>query len=328
MTEFAGWIVRETSAGRQARLENLDETILADLDTKVRVHYSTINYKDALALLGRAGVIRNYPLIPGIDLTGEVIESSHPSWHRGDWVVLNGAGAGEQLHGGLAELAMVNGDDLVAVPAEFTAPQTAAIGTAGFTAALSLLAAERAGLNPDAGPVLVSGAGGGVGSIAIALLANCGYQVAAATGRPEALRAQLTRLGADQIIDRAELETGGRPLTKQRWAGVIDAVGGQILASALAGLQQGGIATACGLAAGAEFPGNVMPFIIRGVSLLGIDSVRTTRELRQLAWQRLARDLDPVLLDSVTTTIGLAEAEQLAAEVLAGHGTGRTVVTV
>jgi acrylyl-CoA reductase (NADPH) len=328
MTTFTGWIIRDTPDGRRASLDELDRSILDDLDTTVRVHYSSVNYKDALALQCRPGVIRRYPLIPGIDASGEVIATRHPRWQKGDIVTLDGAGLGEELHGGLAELAVVNGDDLVRVPGPFTCAQAAAIGTAGFTAALSLLSLERHGLNPASGPVLVTGAGGGVGSIAVALLAASGYDVIAATGRPESLRGQLTALGAAHIVDRAELETTGKPLAKQRWAGVIDAVGGPILAGALAGLHHSGIATTCGHAASAEYPGNVLPFILRGISLLGIDSVRTPLARREAAWQRLARDLDPALLDVMTRTIPLAAAHDAAVETLAGGGTGRTVVDV
>lgn len=275
MTTFTGWIVKETSDGRQASLEELDSEILDDLDTTVRVRYSSVNYKDALALQGKPGVIRRFPLVPGIDLVGEVVSSRNGRWSEGDVVVLNGAGIGEELHGGLAELAVVNGDALVAVPEQFTPAQAAAIGTAGYTAALSLLAMEHAGLTPERGPVLVTGAGGGVGSVAIALLSSSGYETVAATGRPAALGDRLTNLGAAQVVDRSELDTKGRPLGKQRWAGVVDAVGGQILASALAGLDNGGVAAACGLAASPDLPTTVLPFILRGVSLLSIDSVRT-----------------------------------------------------
>lgn len=328
MTTFTGWIVKETSDGRQASLEELDSEILDDLDTTVRVRYSSVNYKDALALQGKPGVIRRFPLVPGIDLVGEVVSSSNDRWSEGDVVVLNGATIGEELHGGLAELAVVNGDNLVAVPEQFTPAEAAAVGTAGYTAALSLLAMEQAGLTPERGPVLVTGAGGGVGSVAIALLSSSGYETVAATGRPEALGDRLTSLGAAQVVDRAELDTKSRPLGKQRWAGVVDAVGGQILASALAGLDNGGVAAACGLASSPELPTTVLPFILRGVSLLGIDSVRTPYPLREAAWERMGRNLDPALLDSVTTTIPLAQAQDLAAEVLAGRGTGRTVVDV
>lgn len=328
MVVFSGWIVRERPEGPEASLEELDSGLLPDFDTKVVVRYSSLNYKDAIALQGRRGVIRRYPLIPGIDLVGEVTASSNPRWSPGDMVVLNGAGIGEEHHGGLAELANVRGDDCVALPEVFSASQAAAIGTAGFTAALSLRALERSGLTPDSGPVLVTGAGGGVGSVAIALLANSGFETVAVTGRPDELRDQLKGLGATRIIARHEVADPDRPLGKQRWAGVIDSVGGPILAGALSTLQHSGVATTCGLAAGAEFPGNVLPFIIRGVSLLGIDSVRISRGLRQDAWERMARDLPPTLLDGVTRTVGLGDAKRVAAELMAGRGTGRTVVEI
>lgn len=247
--------------------------------------------------------------------------------------MLNGAGTGEERHGGLAELAAVNGDDLVAVPTTFTPKQAAAIGTAGFTAALSLLALNRAGLTPERGPVLVTGAGGGVGSVALALLAGAGFEPHAVTGRPDALREQFTSLGATHVWSRDEVvvldKRGGvRALAPQRWAGVVDAVGGNILASALASLFQEGVATTCGLASGAQFPGNVMPFILRGVSLIGIDSVRTPPPRRLEAWELLGRALDPTLLDAVTRTVTLAEVQPVASQLLDGKGTGRTVVEV
>ncbi|MGW8378199.1 acryloyl-CoA reductase [Streptomyces sp. ODS28] len=262
----------------------------------------------------------------GIDVTGEVVASRHPRWREGDVVTLDGAGLGEELHGGLAEFTAVNGDDLVRVPEAFGPRQAAAIGTAGFTAALGLLALERHDAAPGNGPVLVTGAGGGVGSIAVALLAGAGYEVTAATGRPEALGERLTALGAARVLDRTELTAPGRPLATQRWAGVIDAVGGDVLSGALAGLRHSGTATVCGLAGGAEFPGSVLPFILRGISLVGIDSVRTPIDRREAAWQCLARHLDPALLDSLTRVVPLEEAQEAAAGLLAGNGTGRIVV--
>lgn len=329
---FTGWIVRETDHGPRAALEDLDDALLDDAltrgDTTVRVRYSGINYKDALALQGRPGVLRTHPLVPGIDLVGEVRATTHPRWRAGDLVVLTGAGAGEERHGGLAERARVRGDDLVAVPDAFTPAQAAAIGTAGFTAALSLAALQREGLTPDRGPVLVTGAGGGVGSIALALLAGAGFEAHAVTGRPDALRGQLTALGASAIWSREDVDTGGKPLAKQRWAGVIDGVGGTLLAGALASLRSGGVATVCGLAGGAAFPGNVMPFILRGVSLIGIDSVRTPPARRSAAWELLSGALDPARLDAVTRTVALADVQPVAEEILAGRGTGRTVVEI
>lgn len=325
---FTGWIVRKQDKVATATLETLDEDVLGDEDTTVEVWWSGINYKDALALQGRPGVIRNHPLVPGIDLVGRVTASTNDRWKAGDVVVATGAGVGEERNGGLAELARVQGDDLVALPEAFTAQQAAAIGTAGFTAALSVLALQRQGLTPDRGPVVVTGAGGGVGSIAAALLAKLGYEVHAVTGRPDELGDRLRELGATEVLSREDIDAGGRPLTKQRWAGAVDAVGGAPLASILASLHQEGVATTCGLAADAAFPGNVMPFILRGVTLVGIDSVRTPYERRQAAWELLGRALDPSLLDSVTTTVALADVQDVAAQVLDGRGTGRTVVEV
>jgi acrylyl-CoA reductase (NADPH) len=328
MTVFPAWVVRQHDGKNVAALEQVDEATLDDLDTSVRVWFSGINYKDALALHGRPGVVRRTPLVAGIDLVGEVVTSTHGRWAAGDIVTLNGAGLGEDLHGGLAGVARVHGDDLITVPDAFTSSQAAAIGTAGFTAAPSLLALERNGLRPEGGPVLVTGAGGGVGSIAIALLSNSGYEVVAATGRADALRGRLTALGAAEGIDRASLEAPGRPLGPQRWSGVIDSVGGTILANALASLNAGGVAAACGLAAGADLPTSVLPFILRGITLAGIDSVHTSPGLRHDAWELLAHHLDPRLLDGVTRIVDLADAQDAAAELLAGRGTGRTVVAI
>lgn len=328
MTVFPAWVVHREDGVSTAALEQVGMDVLDDLDTTVRVWFSGINYKDALALHGRPGVVRRSPLIAGIDLVGEVTESTHGRWAPGDIVTLNGAGLSEGLHGGLAGMARVNGDDLIPVPSTFTPGQTAAIGTAGFTASLSLLALERLGLTPEGGPVLVTGAGGGVGSIAIPLLSRAGYDVVAATGRVDALGDQLRTLGAGEVIDRASLEAPGRPLGTQRWGGVVDSVGGTILANALAMLRAGGVAATCGLAAGADLPTSVLPFILRGITLTGIDSVHTAPALRAAAWERLARDLDPRLLDAVTRTVTLADARDAAAELLEGRGTGRTVVSI
>jgi acrylyl-CoA reductase (NADPH) len=328
MTSFPAWVVRQDDGKNAVALEEMAESALDDLDTTVRVWFSGINYKDALALHGRPGVVRRTPLIAGIDLVGEVVASTHGGWAAGDIVTLNGAGLGENLHGGLAGMARVNGDDLIAIPDAFTPAQAAAIGTAGFTAALSLLALERIGLSPEGGPVLVTGAGGGVGSIAIALLSRSGYEVVAATGRVDDLRDRLVALGASDVIDRASLETAGRPLGTQRWSGVIDSVGGTILASALASLNAGGVAATCGLAAGADLPTTVLPFILRGITLTGIDSVHASPCLRHDAWGLLAHDLDPGLLDGVTSIVDLPDAQDAATELLEGRGTGRTVVAI
>ena len=328
MTVFTAWVVRKADGASSAALEQVDLDTLDDLDTTVRVMFSGLNYKDALALHGRPGVVRRNPLIAGIDLVGEVVDSTHTAWEPGDIVTLNGAGLSEELHGGLAAMARVNGDDLVSVPEAFTPAQAAAIGTAGFTASLSLLALERQGITPASGPVLVTGAGGGVGSVAVALLSRSGYEVVAATGRVDELGGRLRALGATEVIERDSIDTGGRPLGTQRWGSVVDSVGGAILANALAMLNVGGVATTCGLTAGPQLATTVLPFILRGITLTGIDSVHTAPVLRREAWERLSRDLDPRLLDSVTRTVPLAEAQAAAAEYLEGRGTGRTVVAI
>lgn len=328
MTTFSAWVIREGDDANTATLEDLELTALDDLPVTIRVSHSGLNYKDALALGGRPGVVRRFPLVAGIDLVGEVVESRDDRWRVGDIVTLDGAGLGEDRHGGLAGMARTGGDDLVAVPDAFSPAQAAAIGTAGFTAALAVLALQRCGLRAGEGPVLVTGASGGVGSIAIALLARAGHEVIAATGRVEQMRERLTALGASDLIDRAELEERGRPLGRQRWAAVVDGAGGQILASALSTLRADGVAAAYGLAASTDLPSSVLPFILRGVSLLGINSVHVTPERRRQAWDLLARDLDPTVLDSLTRTVALADARDAAAELLEGRGTGRTVVQI
>jgi len=328
MTMFPAWVVRKEDRVSSAALEQVTLDVFDDLDTTVKVWFSGINYKDALVLHGKPGVARRHPLIAGIDLVGEVVTSTHPTWKPGDVVTLNGAGLSEDLNGGLAAMARVNGDDLVAVPDAFTPSQAAAIGTAGFTASLSLLALERQGITPDGGPVLVTGAGGGVGSVAVALLSRAGYEVVAATGRVDTLGDRLRALGASEVIDRDAVDAAGKPLGTPRWAAVVDSVGGAILANALATLKAGGVATTCGLTAGAQLPTTVLPFILRGITLTGIDSVHTAPALRRDAWERLARDLDPRLLDSVTRTVQLADAQDAAAELLEGRGTGRIVVEI
>lgn len=326
-TTFPAWVVREGEGGTRAALEQVEPRLLEDRGTTVRVLYSSINYKDALALHGRPGVVRRTPLIAGIDLVGEVSASDDPDLRPGTLVALHGAGLGEEHHGGLASLASVASEDLIVVPERFSAAQAAAIGTAGLTAALALDALEAHGLVPEAGPVLVTGANGGSGSIAIALLAGAGYQVTAATGRPDTA-SRLRALGAGEVIDRAELERPSRPLAQQRWAGAVDAAGGRVLASILSGLRHGAAVAAFGLAGGTDLPASVLPFILRGVSLLGIDSVRIAPQARRTAWERLARDLDPSLLDAITRVVPLAAAKDEAAALLAGHGTGRLVVQV
>lgn len=332
-TTFLAWLVsKETDAsGTATQTASVRELTDADLtagDTVVRVHYSSINYKDGLALCGRPGVVRTWPLVPGIDLVGTVESSDSAGWEPGDSVLLNGAGLGESLHGGLAQRARVDGSRLVRVPDALGPLRAAAIGTAGFTAMLSVMALERHGVTPADGSVLVTGAAGGVGSVAVALLSRLGFEVVASTGRADSEREYLTTLGAAEIVDRATLSEPGKPMQSQRYAAAVDAVGSHTLVNALAQLHHGGVATACGLAQGADLPGSVLPFILRGVSLLGINSVDATLALRQEAWGRLARDLDVELLDGMTEVVPLAAAKDAAARILAGGVRGRTVVDV
>ncbi len=338
MTEFRAIVIeQETDAGRilahTAEVRRLTDALLMPGDVTVAVEFSGLNFKDALAIAGRPGVARTTPLIPGIDLVGTVESSDDPLWSPGDRVVLNGSGIGESHHGGLAERARVGGGSLVRVPDALSSEQAAAIGTAGFTAMLSVLALERGGVSPsstrEAGlSILVTGAAGGVGSVAIAILAKLGYPVTASTGRAAEEFDYLTRLGATSIVDRAELADPGKPLQRQRWSGVVDVAGSHTLANALAQTVHGGTVTACGLAQGYDLPATVMPFILRAVTLVGINSVDAPLGDRQAAWARLAADLDPELLDGMTTTIPLADAVPRAPELLAGRVRGRTVVDV
>lgn len=324
---FKGILINKDEQGYRAAVQQIDESVLPEGDVTVRVACSTLNYKDGLAITGRSPVVRRFPMIPGIDFAGTVVESQHPAWQPGDQVVLNGWGVGETHCGGLAELARVRGDWLVRLPAAFSPPQAMAIGTAGYTAMLCVMALEKHGLRPQDGEILVTGANGGVGSVAIALLARLGYTVAAATGRPQEAD-YLKSLGAGSIIERAELATPGKPLAKERWAGVVDTVGSHTLANACAGVRYGGAVAACGLAGGMDFPATVAPFILRGVTLYGIDSVMAPLPVREAAWARLAQDLDPALLAAMSREISLDEALACAADLLAGQVRGRVVVRV
>jgi acrylyl-CoA reductase (NADPH) len=324
---FRALLIEKTDAAQAVKLAQLDDAQLPAGDVTVRVEWSTINYKDALALTGRSPVVRRFPMVPGIDLAGVVEASDHADWSPGDRVVVNGWGIGESHFGGLSERARVKREWLVRLPERFTTHQAAAIGTAGYTAMLALLALERHGLRPGAGDVLVTGAAGGVGSVAIALLAKNGHRVVASTGRTQEAD-YLKKLGAAAVIDRATLSSPGKPLQKERWAAVIDSVGSHTLANACAQLQPGGAVAACGLAGGMDFPATVAPFILRGVALYGIDSVLAPAERRREAWSRLASDLDPLLLESMTREISLGEAPALAEELLAGRVRGRIVVVV
>ena len=324
---FNAILIEKDDTGNRARIAQLEESQLPSGDVSVRVACSTLNYKDALAITGKSPVVRTFPMVPGIDLAGTVEHSSHPDFKAGDSVLLNGWGVGEGHWGGLSQMARLNGDWLIPLPNGFTAQQAMAIGTAGYTAMLSVLALERNGVTPDKGEILVTGANGGVGSFSIALLSSLGYTVVASTGRLEETD-YLKKLGASEIIDRAIFSEPGRPLTKERWAGAIDSVGSHTLANVCASTRYGGTVAACGLAQGMDFPASVAPFILRGVTLAGIDSVMRPRKDRLEAWSRLARDLDLSMLKEITREIALDEVILTANQLLAGEVRGRVVVNV
>jgi len=310
-----------------ARVAPLDDAALPEGDVTLEVEWSTINYKDALAIADRAPVVRKWPMVAGIDGAGTVSASSHPEWQAGDRVILNGWGVGEGHWGCLAQRARLKGDWLVRLPEGLTAREAMAIGTAGYTAMLCALALEKQGVRPGDGDILVTGATGGVGSVAVAILAGRGHRVVASTGKA-AEEAYLRSLGAAEVIDRAPLAQPGKPLQKERWAAVVDCVGSHTLANACAQARYRGVVAACGLAQGMDFPASVAPFILRGVRLVGVDSVMAPRAEREEAWARLAAELDRAKLAAMTTPIGLAEAIERAAEVLAGRVRGRLVVDV
>ncbi|MGE0036334.1 MAG: MDR family oxidoreductase [Xanthobacteraceae bacterium] len=327
MPSFKAIVIDKTEAGQSVALRDFDEAQLMDGDVTVRVEWSTLNYKDGLAVTGKAPVVRRFPMIAGIDFAGTVETSSHPDWKPGDRVILNGWGCGETHLGGYGEKARVKGDWLVRLPEGMSAREAMAIGTAGYTAMLAVLALERYGLTPASGPVVVTGAAGGVGSVAIAILSKRGFQVTAATGRV-AEADYLRQLGASEIIDRKELAGTPRPLAKERWAGGVDSVGSTTLANVLSMTRYGGAVAACGLAGGMDLPGSVAPFILRGVSLLGIDSVMHPRAGRELAWQRLAADLDSAKLAEMTNEIGLGEVIDAGGKIIDGQVRGRLIVRV
>jgi acrylyl-CoA reductase (NADPH) len=325
---FKAIMIRKDADRQTAEDVELGIDDLMEGDVVVRVSHSTVNYKDGLALTGRAPIVRKFPMIPGTDLAGTVETSSHPDFKHGDKVLLNGYGLGETHFGGYSEYARVKGDWLVPLPDEFTPAEAMAIGTAGYTAMLCVLALEDAHVTPDRGSVVVTGAAGGVGSVAVALLAKLGYQVVASTGRPEE-EGYLKILGASEIIPRSELSADPRPLGKERWAGGVDSVGSKTLANVIASLRYGGAVAACGLAGGMDLPTSVAPFILRGVSLLGVESVQMPRPRRLQAWQRLARDLEVNKLASVTQqTIPLSGVYKAADDILAGKVRGRLVVEI
>ncbi|TNB81532.1 oxidoreductase [Pseudomonas sp. Fig-3] len=324
---FQGLLIDKKDGQHSVTLQQMSKADLPDGDVTVRIAYSTLNYKDALAITGRSPVVRRFPMIPGIDFAGTVEASHSPDFKIGDRVVLNGWGVGEVHWGGLAEFARVKSHMLIPMHQAFDARQAMGVGTAGYTAALCVMALERHGIAPDNGPVVVTGAAGGVGSVAVAMLAKRGYSVVAVTGRLEE-REFLMALGASEVIHREELEQPGRPLEKERWAAAIDVAGGQILANLCASLQYRGVVAACGLTSGMELPATVAPFILRGVTLVGIDSVMAPLAERLEAWRRLAVDLDPALLETLIQEVGLDDVQNVAADLLAGQVRGRLVVRI
>ncbi|MDQ3261294.1 MAG: oxidoreductase [Pseudomonadota bacterium] len=324
---FKGILLNKTDAGTEAKIADINDSDLPDGDVTLRVDYSTLNYKDGLAITGKAPVVRKFPMVPGIDGAGTVEKSNSALWKAGDKVVLNGWGVGEGHWGCLAQKARLKGEWLVPLPSGFTTKQAASIGTAGYTAMLCVLGLEKHGVTPGKGEILVTGAAGGVGSIAIALLAKSGYTVVASTGRMDEAD-YLKSLGASEVIDRATLSAPGKPLAKERWAGAVDTVGSHTLANVCASIKYLGVVTACGLAQGMDFPTSVAPFILRGVTLVGIESVMAPTTARMEAWSRLASDLDKPKLDVLTTEISLAQAIAKAPQILAGQVRGRLVVNV
>ena len=324
---YKALVVDKPAEGYRCTIAELDESQLPDGDVTVRVEWSTINYKDGLAITGKSPVVRKFPLTPGIDFAGTVEASSHPDFRTGDRVVLNGWGVGEGHSGGLAQKARVKGDWLIPLPPAFTTRQAMAIGTAGYTAMLCAQALERHGVTPGQGEVLVTGASGGVGSVAIALLAQRGFRVVASTGKL-AESDYLMRLGASEVIDRATLSAPGKPLARERWAGVVDTVGSHTLANACAATKYGCAVAACGLASGMDFPASVAPFILRAITLYGIDSVMAPKTKRLAAWNALAAGLDLAKLEAMTHEIALSAAMAAGADILAGKVRGRLVVDV
>ena len=324
---FNAIVIDKADDVQSVTLTQVDEAQLPEGDVTIDVAFSTLNYKDGLAITGKSPIARKFPMVPGIDLVGTVRQSTHADWKAGDQVVLNGWGVGEGHWGGLAQVARLKGEWLVPLPSAFSPKQAMAIGTAGYTAALCVDALVNAGVTPDQGEVLVTGATGGVGSVAVALLKKAGFTVVGSTGKASE-HAYLTQLGADTIIDRAELSERGKPLQRERWAGVVDSVGSTTLANACAATKYGGAVAACGLAGGADFPATVMPFILRGVRLLGIDSVMAPKAPRMAAWARLACDLDPGLLDVIAHEVGLRDAMAAAADLIDGKVRGRIIVDV
>lgn len=327
MTTFTALMLTQAGKATDAALVTLDEADLPAGDVDVRVEYSSLNFKDALAITGRGAIVKRWPIVPGIDLAGFVERSAHPGWHPGDRVVVNGWGLGETHWGGLAQRARLDADWLLALPAAYDSRHAMAVGTAGYTAALCVMALRKHGLSPGDGPVLVTGASGGVGSVAVVLLASLGFEVAALTGRPEQAT-YLRELGAAAIVERASMAAPGKPLQSERWAGVVDTVGSHTLANACAATRWNGAVAACGLAQGADLPASVLPFILRGVTLYGINCVFTPNATRARAWALLAEHLPAAKLADMTSEIGLTETIGASADLLDGRLHGRTVVAV
>lgn len=324
---FKALLINLSGPGQTTVASNLSSDSLPEGDVTVRVRYSTLNYKDALAIAGTSPVVRQFPMVPGIDFAGVVEESASDAYQPGDWVVLNGWGVGERHWGGLSQLARVRSEWLVPLPAGLTPRHAMALGTAGYTAMLCVMSLQRLGVTPTAGEIAVSGAAGGVGSVAIMLLSQLGFNVVAITGRTEESD-YLKTLGATSVVDRREMANLGKPLQKERWAGVVDTTGSNVLANLCASTRYGGVVTACGLAAGMDFPSTVAPFILRGVTLAGIDSVSCPIELRRTAWMRLDKEANRDKLDFMSSDISLAKAVEIAPELLKGNVRGRLVVSV
>jgi acrylyl-CoA reductase (NADPH) len=324
---FQGILIEKDEQGYRAAVKNIDDSVLPDGDITVKISHSTLNYKDALAITGKAPVVRTFPMVPGIDLVGTVEHSDSDKFNVGDTVLLNGFGVGETHCGGLAQKARLKNEWLIPLPHALSPRQAMAIGTAGYTAMLCVIALEKNGITPDKGEILVTGANGGVGSFSIAILAKLGYQVVASTGRVDQAE-YLKKLGASEVIDRSALSEPGRPLAKERWAGAIDSAGSHTLANVCASMQYGGVVAACGLAQGMDFPASVAPFILRGVTLAGIDSVMRPIEDRLEAWQRIADILDADVYEDISTDIALSDVVEVAGDLISGKVRGRVVVDI
>lgn len=324
---FKAILINKDDKGYRAQVTNIDEAALPEGDVHVKVHYSTLNYKDGLAITGKSPIVRSFPMVPGIDLTGEVIKSASPEFKPGDLVLLNGWGVGESHWGGLAQEARLKSEWLIPLPKAFTAKQSLAIGTAGYTAMLCIMALQKHGVRPSDGEILVTGAAGGVGSFAVSLLHQLGYTVVASSGRLEEAN-YLKNLGANEVIDRVTLSQPGKPLVKERWAAVVDSVGSHTLANACAATKANGAVAACGLAQGMDFPGTVAPFILRGITLYGINSVTQAKQKRIEAWNQLATLCKPDQLLEIAKEISLEEAIAVASDLIDGKVRGRVIVDV